>query len=53
MGYLLSRLGERSTWIGLIAVATGAGVNITPEAATGIITVGSMLAGTVAAVTKG
>lgn len=53
MRYLLERLAERSTWIGLIAIATGAGVNLTPELTSGIITAGSVLAGTVAAITKG
>jgi hypothetical protein len=51
MQYLLSRLQERSTWLGLIALATGFGVSVKPEVSNAIITVGSSLAGVVAALT--
>lgn len=51
MQYLLSRLQERSTWLGLIALATGFGVSLKPDVSNAIITVGSSLAGVVAALT--
>jgi hypothetical protein len=52
MSYLLERLKERSTWIGMVAIATGCGVGVTPELANGIVTAGSLIAGTIAAATK-
>lgn len=51
MSYLLARLQERSTWLGLIALATGFGVSVEPEISNAIITIGSTLAGVVAALT--
>lgn len=51
MQYLLNRLQERSTWLGLIALATGFGVSVKPDVSNAIITLGSSLAGVVAAVT--
>lgn len=53
MKWLLKRLSERSTWMGLVGVATGAGVAVSPEMINGIITGGSLIAGTIAAVTEG
>lgn len=51
MSYLLARLKERSTWLGLIALATGFGVNMQPDVSNAIITIGSTVAGVVAALT--
>ncbi len=51
MQYLLARLQERSTWLGMIALATGFGVSITPDLANAVITIGSTIAGVVAALT--
>lgn len=53
MKWLLSRLAERSTWIGLVGIATGAGVAVSPEMVNSIVTGGSLLAGTIAAMTEG
>lgn len=53
MKWLLQRLTERSTWIGLVSIATGAGVAVSPEMVNGIVTGGSLLAGTIAALTEG
>ncbi len=52
MQWLMERLTERSTWIGLVSVATGAGVAVSPEMINGIVTGGSLIAGTIAAITK-
>jgi len=49
--YLLTRLGERSTWVGLIGVLTAAGMTISPEAAEQIATLGAGLAGLLLIVT--
>ncbi len=51
MRYVLERLQERSTWLGLIALVTGFGVSVKPEVSNSIITVGSTLAGLIAALT--
>ncbi|MFY8105296.1 MAG: hypothetical protein ACOVKO_00160 [Elstera sp.] len=51
MRYLLERLQERSTWLGLIALVTGFGVSVKPDVSNAIITVGSTLAGVIAALT--
>lgn len=51
MQYLLSRLQERSTWLGLIALVTGFGVSVKPDVSNAIITLGSTVAGVIAALT--
>lgn len=48
--YSLRRLAEQSTWKGLIAVATAAGVSVSPEMATQIIAGGTAAAGLIHAV---
>ena len=50
--YILNRLKERSTWLGLIAFATSCGASIATELTESIITVGVALAGLVGVVTK-
>lgn len=45
--YLLLRLMERSTWTGLIALATAAGMTIAPQVAEQIAAFGAALAGLV------
>ncbi len=52
MQYLLDRLKERSTWLGLIGIATAFGVALTPEQVDGIVALGAALAGAVAVFTK-
>jgi len=52
MNYLIDRLAERSTWLGLIGLATGLGVGIDQELAETIIAVGASIAGLVAMLTK-
>jgi hypothetical protein len=51
--WILDRLKERSTWLGLVSVLTGAGVSLQPELAEAIITAGAAVAGVVAIATKG
>lgn len=41
MAWILDRLGESSTWRGIIGIATAVGVGISPELATGIIAAGT------------
>jgi hypothetical protein len=43
--YLLARLKERSTWQGLILLATALGVGISPEHAEAIATTGATIVG--------
>lgn len=43
--YTINRLTERSTWQGAVAVATAAGVSVSPELATQIIAGGTAAAG--------
>lgn len=38
--YLIDRLGEASTWRGLFALMTAAGISLAPEQQTAIITLG-------------
>jgi hypothetical protein len=49
--WILDRASERSTWIGLIGIATSAGIGISPVQAEAITTVGIGLAGAVMAFT--
>lgn len=50
--YLLKRLTERSTWLGLIAVATACGASIETALADQIISAGMAIAGLVGIVTR-
>lgn len=45
--YLIDRLKERSTWLGIIALLTACGAPIAPESIDHIVTVGLALAGLV------
>lgn len=48
--YSANRLTERSTWQGAVAIATAAGVGVSPELATQIIAGGTAAAGLIHAV---
>lgn len=50
--FFIDRLKERSTWIGITAVATAAGVSFEPELQEAIIVAGLAFAGLIAAITK-
>ncbi len=52
MKYLLSRLKERSTWLGIIAIVTALGAQIETALAEQIIAVGMAVAGMVGIITK-
>lgn len=50
--YLLERLKERSTWLGLIGIATACGATLEVGLAEHIISAGMALAGLIGVVTK-
>lgn len=50
--FVLARLKERSTWLGLVAFATALGVGITPEQGEAIAGAGLALAGLIGVFTK-
>ena len=50
--WLLERLKERSTWIGIISIITAAGVNLSPEMRDTIITAGMSIVGAILAFTS-
>lgn len=49
--FLTSRLKERSTWLGITAVVTAAGIALTPEQTEAIATAGAAIGGLVAVFT--
>ena len=51
--YLLDRLQEKSTWLGLITMISALGVTVSPDQAQTIATAAVALAGALVAVTKG
>lgn len=53
MQYLIDRLKERSTWLGIIALATAVGVSLSPEQAEALAVAGTALAGVIAVFTRG
>ncbi|MEO9900482.1 hypothetical protein [Nisaea sp.] len=50
--WLLDRLGERSTWIGLTGFLTATGVSLEPEIGEAVGTVGIALASLIAMLTR-
>lgn len=50
---LLERLGEASTWRGLVWIATALGASLNPEQTDAIATAGAAVAGALAIFTKG
>ena len=50
--YILNRLTERSTWLGVIALATACGATIEAPIAEQIIAAGMAVAGLIGVVTK-
>lgn len=52
MDYLISRLKEKSTWLGMLAIVTSFGVVISPELSAAIGTLGTGLAGLVLVIIK-
>jgi hypothetical protein len=43
--YIIARLKERTTWLGLIAIATAFGCHLSQEQSQAIVTIGLGLAG--------
>ena len=52
MGFIVERLTERSSWVGLVAILTGAGVQVAPELQGAIVSVGSGVAGLIGFFTR-
>ena len=52
MDWLIRRLKERSTWLGLIVILSVAGITLAPDQKEAIIAAGIALAGAVSALTK-
>lgn len=52
MKYVLNRLKEKTTWLGLISLLTLAGVNVSPELSQAIINLGITLAAVIMIITK-
>lgn len=50
--FILDRLKERSTWAGLVAVATAAGVSLSPDLQEAIAVTGMSVAGLIMILTK-
>lgn len=52
MTWLLDRLKEKTTWLGLTALVTSAGIALSPELAEAIAVAGVAIAGLIAVVTE-
>lgn len=48
VGFLVARGRERSSWLGVVALATAGGVQMNPEQAEALVALGVALAGAVA-----
>lgn len=48
--FIMERLKERSTWVGLVGLATSGGISLNPENIEAIVTVGTTVAGLIATV---
>jgi hypothetical protein len=51
ISWIKARAGERSTWLGLVTLLSAAGVALTPEQASAIVTLGTGLFGAIMAFT--
>lgn len=49
--FLIDRLKERSTWLGILGIVTAAGLKLSPELQEAIITSAIAVAGIIAAIT--
>lgn len=52
LNYILLRLKERSTWLGMISLTTAAGITVSPDQTQAIAAAGVALAGVIAVFTK-
>ena len=53
LSYILDRLGENSTWRGIILLLTAVGVNLSPDMQGQIVTAGLSLVGMINVLRKG
>ena len=51
-GWVSGRLGERSTWLGLVSILTSAGIAIAPAWQEAIVSVGLGLGGAIGILSK-
>ena len=51
LNFILSRARERSTWLGLVSIATALGLILTPAQSEAIVASGMALAGMIGALT--
>lgn len=51
--FIVDRLKERSTWIGLTGIISAAGVGLSPEQSEAIVLAGVAVSGLIMAFTKG
>ena len=51
MTFVFERLKERSTWLGIISIASACGIHLSPDMVSSVATVGAALAGIVLAIT--
>ena len=49
--YIIARLKERSTWLGIMSIVTVAGVALSPEQSEAIVSAGVAICGAIAAFT--
>jgi hypothetical protein len=52
LNFILQRVKERSTWLGLVSIGTAAGMTLRPDVQEAVIAAGMSLAGLVLALTK-
>lgn len=52
LNWLLARLGERETWVGLVGLLSAGGVSLAPDQAAAIATAGTAVVGAILVVTK-
>lgn len=51
--WIVERMSERSTWLGIISLATAVGISATPDQMEAVIAAGMAVAGLLAAFTRG
>lgn len=49
LAYVVARMGEGSTWAGLVLILTASGITVSPERASAITAIGLGLAGLIRA----
>lgn len=50
--WIIDRLKERSTWLGIVGLVSAAGVTLNPELTEAIVSMGLAAAGLIAVITK-